>query len=83
MEEVDTSDGAHENWPDRFFARIIDSFLAKTGNSGGRAGDAMTYVFNARELFDFALPVMQAVASDPLVADSLKEAVTIRHVPRS
>jgi aminoglycoside 3-N-acetyltransferase len=28
MEEFDTSgDGAHANWPDRFFAKIVDSFL--------------------------------------------------------
>ena len=65
MEEVDTSDGAHSNWPDRFFAIIIDSFLATTGNSGGRVGDAMTYVIKARELFQFAQPIMQAVASAP------------------
>ena len=75
MEEVDTSDGAHANWPDRFFAKIVDGFLAKTGNSGGRVGEAMTYVLNARELFDFALPLMQAVALDPLAADSLADEV--------
>ena len=77
MEEVDTSDRAHANWPDRFFAKIIDRFLVKTGNSGGRVGDAITYVFHARELFGFALPVMQAVASDPLAADFLKEEIGI------
>jgi len=65
MEEIDTSgDGAHANWPDRFFARIVDSLLAETGNEGERVGDAMTYVLNARELFDFALPLMKAAARD-------------------
>jgi aminoglycoside 3-N-acetyltransferase len=73
MEEVDTSDGAHVNWPDRFFAKIVDSFLAEAGNEGGPVGDAMTYVLNAGELFDFALPLMKAVASDPFAANSLKE----------
>ena len=66
MEEFDTSgEGVHANWPDRFFAKIVDSLLAKTRNNGARVGNAMTYVFSARELFDFALPVMKAVATDP------------------
>jgi hypothetical protein len=74
MEEFDTSgDGVHANWPDRFFARIVDSFLLKTTNNGARVGDAMTYILSARELFDFALPLMKAVAADPRAAESLKE----------
>jgi hypothetical protein len=61
------------NWPDRFFAKIVDSLLAETGNEGGRVGDAMTYILNARELFNFALPLMQAVASNriPIPAKTL------------
>ena len=73
MEEFDTGDGAHENWPDRFFAKIVDSLLAGTGNRGGRVGNAMTYVVSARALFDFALPLMKAVAADPAAAESLRE----------
>ena len=74
MEEFDTSgDGVHANWPDRFFAKIVDSLLTKTGNEGGRVGDAMTYILSARELVDFALPLMKATAADPLAAQSLKE----------
>jgi aminoglycoside 3-N-acetyltransferase len=74
MEEFDTSgDGAHANWPDRFFAKIVDSLLTQTRNTGARVGEAMTYIFSARELFDFALPLMKAVAADPLAAESLKE----------
>jgi len=53
MEEFDTSgDGVHANWPNRFFAKIVNSFLAKTGNEGGRAGDAMTYLPGARDPLD-------------------------------
>lgn len=75
MEEFDTSgDGVHANWPDRFFAKIVDSLLAKTGNKGARVGEAMSYIFSARELFDFALPLMKAVAEDPLAADCLEQA---------
>jgi len=74
MEEFDTSDdGVHVNWPDRFFAKIVDSLLTKTRNNGARIGKAMTYILSARELLDFALPLMKAVAADPLAAESLKE----------
>jgi aminoglycoside 3-N-acetyltransferase len=60
MEEFDTSgDGVHANWPQDFFARIVDSFLAGTRNQGGRVGDAMSYLLRARDLLDFALPLME------------------------
>ena len=71
MEEVDTSDRAHKNWPDRFFARIVGSWLSKTNNRGGRVGDAMTYVMSGRYLYDFAHPLIEAVARDPHAADAL------------
>ena len=74
MEEFDTSDdGVHANWPDRFFAKIVGGLLTKTGNNGGRVGKALTYVLSARELHDFALPLMKTVAADPRAAESLKE----------
>ena len=73
MEEFDTSgDGVHANWPDRFFTKIVDSLLTKTRNNGARVEKAMTYILSARELLDFALPLMKAVAA-PLAAKSLKE----------
>ena len=73
MEEFDTSgDGAHANWPDRFFAKIVDSPLTKTSNNGGRVGSAMTYMLSSRELLEFALPLMKAIAADPLAVDSLQ-----------
>jgi aminoglycoside 3-N-acetyltransferase len=72
MEEFDTSDqGAHPNWPPRFFARLVDSYLAQTNNSGGRVGNARSFLFQSRGLVEFALPVMKAVASDPRAADNL------------
>ena len=71
QEEFDTSDGVHPNWPDHFFARITDGYLASTGNRGGRVGHAAAYLFPARELLDFALPLMSAVAADPRAADAL------------
>jgi aminoglycoside 3-N-acetyltransferase len=74
MEEFDTSDqGAHPNWPDRFFALLVDSYLASTGNTGGLVGNARSYLFSASGLLQFALPRMWAVAADPLAAGSLLE----------
>lgn len=74
VEEFDTSgDGAHANWPDRFFAKIVDSYLNRVENKGGLVGNAATYLLSARELFDFALPTMKAVAADPLAAGCLEE----------
>jgi aminoglycoside 3-N-acetyltransferase len=72
MEEFDTSsDGAHPNWPDRFFARLVDTYLAQTNNQGGEVGDARCFLLDARGLLDLALEVMKAVAADPTAADSL------------
>ena len=74
MAEFDTSgDGVHANWPDRFFAKIVDSLLVETENNGGLVGNAMTHILSAREMLDFALPVMEAVAADQLMARSLRE----------
>jgi aminoglycoside 3-N-acetyltransferase len=71
MEEFDTADRAHVNWPDRFFARVVDTYLARTSNSGGQVGDARCFLLDARELLDFALPVMRAVAADAKAATIL------------
>jgi aminoglycoside 3-N-acetyltransferase len=72
MEEFDTSDkGAHPNWPERFFSRLVDTYLAQTNNSGGNVGDAHCFLLDSRGLLDFALGVMQAVAADPRAAASL------------
>jgi len=72
IEEVDTSEaGAHPNWPDRFFARLVDAHLRQTANDGGCVGDARTHVIRARALFDFALPVMERVARDAGAGEEL------------
>jgi hypothetical protein len=69
MKEVDTSKGAHANWPEDIFSRIVDAYLAETGNRGGLVGDAASFLTGARGLMDFALPLMRAVASDPRALD--------------
>lgn len=63
MAEVDTSQGAHVSWPDRFFATLVDGYLAKTNNRGGRVGGAESYLISARGLLEHALPEMEAAVS--------------------
>jgi aminoglycoside 3-N-acetyltransferase len=72
MEEIDTSGaGAHPNWPERFFARLVDTYLVRTNNAGERVGDAECFLLDARGLLTFALDVMTAVAADPRAAAGL------------
>jgi aminoglycoside 3-N-acetyltransferase len=72
MEEIDTSgEGAHANWPGRFFGRLVDTYVLQTDNRGGLVGDARCLLLDARGLLDFALPVMKAVAADAGAADRL------------
>lgn len=72
MEEFDSADAAHPNWPPRFFARIVDTYLHETGNRGGRIGKAESYLMSARGLFTFALQAMTDVARDRSAADRLR-----------
>jgi aminoglycoside 3-N-acetyltransferase len=62
MAEVDTSERAHANWPDGFFAQLVDGYLEKTDNRGGRVGNATSHLLDARGLLEFALPVMERIA---------------------
>lgn len=74
QEEFDTSgQGVHPNWPDRFFAKLTDGYLAASDNRGRPVGNARSYLFPARELLAFALPLMMAVAADSHAADQLEE----------
>ena len=63
MKEVDTSGaGAHPNWPDRFFAQLVNAYLSKTQNRGGRVGHAHCFLFDAQGLLELAQAEMRAVA---------------------
>ena len=74
MAEFDTSgDGVHANWPGRFFARIVDSYLGASQNRGGPVGAAWCHLLPARGLLEFARPAMERVARDPRAADALSE----------
>ena len=61
--EVDTSNGAHENWPDRFFAMIVDGYLTQTSNTGGTVGGARSHLIPTRGLLEYSLPLMRQVAT--------------------
>jgi aminoglycoside 3-N-acetyltransferase len=80
MEEFDTSGaGVHANWPERFFARLVDGYLAASTNQGGPVGDAWCYLLSASELLRFARPLMERAALDPHAASGLQE---LRHDER-
>jgi aminoglycoside 3-N-acetyltransferase len=75
MAEFDTADaGAHANWPPRFFARLVETYLVKTGNRGARVGGAQAFLLDARGLLEFALEVMKAVAAEAGAAAALVDA---------
>jgi aminoglycoside 3-N-acetyltransferase len=64
VKEVDTSGaGAHPNWPDRFFATIVNTYLSRTHNRGGRVGHAHCFLLDARGLLELALEEMRAAAT--------------------
>jgi aminoglycoside 3-N-acetyltransferase len=62
MAEVDTGEKAHENWPDRFFAQIVDKYLEDTGNRGGTVGNATSYLVSAPPLLRAAIAEMERTA---------------------
>ena len=65
MVEVDTSDGgAHANWPEGFFATIIDEYLYSTSNLGGHVGRAKSYLLDANGLLELAKSMMRSVATE-------------------
>jgi aminoglycoside 3-N-acetyltransferase len=70
MKEFDTANGVHTNWPDRFFALLVDSYLTASRNRGGRVGAARCHLLPARGLLAFARPVMERVARDARAADA-------------
>ena len=72
MSEFDTSGGGvHANWPPDFFARIVRAHLARSNNTGGPVGGAISYLTRARALLDSAVRAMECVAADPLAAARL------------
>jgi aminoglycoside 3-N-acetyltransferase len=72
-EEFDTSDrGVHPHWPRRFFARIVDDFIARNKESQrcrcGKIGNADSVLLEAGALVDHAIATMierAAVSANP------------------
>ncbi|HSH75858.1 MAG TPA: AAC(3) family N-acetyltransferase [Longimicrobiales bacterium] len=72
--EFDTSSrGVHPHWPDRFFARIVDSYLRETANQGGAVGACLAFLLSSRGLHRYAGEAMGRVASDPGAAARFTE----------
>ena len=66
-EEFDTSSaGCHANWPDRFFAQIVDDFAARNAATPlcatGRIGDSDTLLLDAAALVAHAITIMEQTA---------------------
>ncbi|HEY9683286.1 MAG TPA: aminoglycoside 3-N-acetyltransferase [Oculatellaceae cyanobacterium] len=62
VEEYNSSTGICD-WQDQFFAVIVQKYLQQHGRSG-RIGQATTYVLNAKELVEFAVPIMVETAKE-------------------
>jgi aminoglycoside 3-N-acetyltransferase len=66
-EEFDSSSaGCHANWPERFFALIVDDFIARHGGtahcSRGKAGNSDAVLLDAAALVAHAAAIMIEVA---------------------
>ena len=63
VQEVNTADdGAHADWPNRFFAQLVDGYLESATNLGSAVGNSRAYLISADDLFKYAAPIMQRVA---------------------
>ena len=57
IEEFNSSTGI-KDWPDDYFAQIVQQFIDSTNPRTGQIGNATTYVLDAKKLVDFAIPLM-------------------------
>ena len=62
IEEYDTTSRGIVDWPDRFFASIIDSFRSTGQVRTGRLGQADVSLFDAQALVEHAIPTMVRTA---------------------
>jgi len=62
VEEYDTNIGVRQ-WPDRFFATILDKFLLAHVIQSGKVGMADCYLIDAKSLVDYAVPIFVDTAS--------------------
>jgi aminoglycoside 3-N-acetyltransferase len=63
MEEYDSATGIRD-WPDRFFAFIVEQYIQTRNLKAGLVGRARTYVLDVQDLVQFAVPIMVQTAND-------------------
>lgn len=68
VEEFDSgSAGCHKNWPDRFFALIVDDFIARHDGTAlctcGKVGKCDAFLLDAGALVRHAIPIMIQTAN--------------------
>lgn len=63
VEEFDSANGV-KDWPDRFFAAIVERFVAAGHARSGPIGAAHSHLLGARALVEFAVPIMVATAAE-------------------
>ena len=61
VEEFDTSLGIRQ-WPDRFFATIVERYFQEYGIHSKKVGQADSYLIDARSLVDFAVSIFTDAA---------------------
>lgn len=61
VEEFDSSAGI-KDWPERFFASIVEGFVEQGRGRCGMVGGARSLLMSGRELMEFAVPMMVATA---------------------
>ena len=62
IEECNSSIGIRD-WPERFFAYIVQAFLQTPSVRTARLGDAVTHSLDAKALVEFAIPIMVETAA--------------------
>jgi len=61
VEEFDTSIGIRQ-WPDRFFATIVEKYLHENQIKSFKVGNAESFLLDAKSLVDFAVPMFTEAA---------------------
>jgi aminoglycoside 3-N-acetyltransferase len=62
VEEFDTSTGIRQ-WPDRFFATILEKYIQENDIKSAKIGNALSYLISAKSLVDFAIPIFVQAAN--------------------
>jgi aminoglycoside 3-N-acetyltransferase len=62
IEECNSSTGIRD-WPERFFADIVQAFVQTPNVRTARLGNAVTHCLDAKALVDFAIPIMVETAA--------------------